>query len=134
MKNALKYIKILLWLIALHSFVVSILLLVLGPEEIKVFGFSEGNAFFQVQGGVFHLVMVVAYVIAAINPLTNRNIIIFIIVAKAIATIYLLMYYFMAEPVITVLLSGIVDGLMGLLLLLLWNLAVKKSDAGGSYG
>jgi len=65
--------------------------------------------------------MSMAYVIAALNTVNSRLIIIFIIMAKLIATVYLLIYYFLFDPIITILLSGIADGLMGIAVLLLWQ-------------
>lgn len=127
MKNSSKYLKIFLWLIAIHSFTVSLLLIFLGNEGIRFFGFPEGNQFFQVQGGVFHLVMCVAYILASLNIGKNALLIIFIISAKFIATAYLLIYYLFFDPVITILLSGLADGLMGLLVLLLWNVYNKEA-------
>ncbi|MCK5079164.1 MAG: hypothetical protein KAR09_04440 [Bacteroidales bacterium] len=121
MKLAEKYLKILLWLIAIHSLTVAFLLICLGENGILYFGFPSGNKFFQVQGGVFHIVMSVAYVFAALNTGNSRLLIIFIITAKFIATVYLLIYYFLFDPLITILLSGIADGLMGLAVLLLWQ-------------
>lgn len=87
----------------------------LDDAGIQYFGFRSGNAFFQVQGGVFHLVMCSAYVLAATNLPKSRLIILFIILAKAIAFIYLLIYYFCIDSILVVLLSGILDGIMAVL-------------------
>lgn len=115
------YLRILLWLIALHSFTVAFLLILLGEECMQFFGFPAGNAFFQVQGGIFHIVMCVAYILAAVNLGQSRLLIIFIITAKSIAATYLMLYYFLVNPILLVLVSGIADGLMGLAVLLLWR-------------
>jgi len=82
MKQAEIYLKILLWLIAIHSFTVAIFLIFLGPDGIRFFGFDSGNPFFQAQGGVFHMVMCVAYIMASKKPLKRSDLILFIIVAK----------------------------------------------------
>jgi hypothetical protein len=71
--------------------------------------------------------MCVAYLLAA-RDIYNTGLIIFIIVAKVIATIYLLIYYFMIDQILTILLSGIADGLMALLVGLLWQ-AYRKEAA-----
>lgn len=126
MIQAEKYLKILLYLIAIHSFSVACFLILLGEEGIRYFGFDSGNRFFQVQGGIFHIVMCMAYVLATINLRHNAKLILFIIIAKSIATIYLLMYYFLVTHVITILLSGLADGLMGLAVFLLWNSIPNK--------
>ena len=49
MGKAGKYLRLLLWLIALHSFTAGCLLILLGNNGISYFGFPEGNQFFQVQ-------------------------------------------------------------------------------------
>ena len=126
MKNAGKYLSVLLWLIALHSFTAGILLITLGNEGIKFFGFPEGNQFFQVQGGVFHLVMCVAYILASYDT-ANSRLIIFIILAKLIALVYLLAYFFFIEAVSTILLSGLADGMMALLVWYLWRSSKKEA-------
>lgn len=120
MKNVSMHLRLLLRLIALHSFIVAILLISLGNEGIQYFGFSEGNPFFQVQGGVFHIVMCVAYIIASLDVIQNRNLLIFIIIAKFIATLYLILYYCLSAAILTILLSGIGDGIMGLAVLFLF--------------
>jgi len=128
MNLAEKYLKIFLWLIAIHSFTVAIFLISLSPDGIRFFGFDSGNPFFQVQGGVFHLVMCVAYILASKSPLKRPDLILFIIVAKSIATIYLLIYYFVFAPVLSILLSGIADGLMGIAVFLLYHLAREQNN------
>jgi hypothetical protein len=128
MSNTANILKILLWLIALHSFIVGLILISTGNAGMQYFGFKEGNEFFQVQGGVFHLVMCTAYIIASLNLEKSKGLIIFIILAKTIATLYLLIFYFLIDDVITILLAGIGDGLMGLLVYILYfKMLTKKS-------
>lgn len=117
--KALRSLRLFLWFMAIHSFIVGLLLLVLNGEMIGFFGFAGGEAFFRIQGGVFHLVMCVAYCLAALRPYGGRPLIILIIAAKFMAFAYLLIYYFVADPILVLLLSGIGDGLMGLAVLLL---------------
>ena len=128
MKGARKYLKILLWLIAIHSFCVAFLLILLGDEGMAIFGFPGGNRFFQVQGGVFHIVMCVAYVLASLDIKKSRPLIIFIVSAKFIATFYLLAYYLLFDPILTILLSGLADGIMGIAVLLLWQKLKKGKE------
>ena len=125
MGKAGKYLRLLLWLIAFHSLIVGCLLILLGNSGIVYFGFPEGNQFFQVQGGVFHLVMCLAYLIAA-HDTGNSKLIFFIIGAKSIATVYLLIYYFFVAPVLTIMLSGLADGIMAVLVAVLWKAATKE--------
>jgi len=127
MKQAPRYLKILLWLIAIHSFTAGSFLIFLGEDGIQYFGFPSGNPFFQVQGGVFHIVMCVAYILASLDVHRNKNLIIFIISAKTIATIYLLIYYFLIDTILMILLSGLADGLMALLVFILWKNSRKET-------
>lgn len=134
MKQAEIYLKILLRLIAVHSFTVAMCLILLGQDGIRFFGFDSGNPFFQVQGGVFHLVMCVAYILASLDPIKKTDLIFFIIAAKFIATIYLCIYYFVITPVPAILLSGVADGLMGLAVYLLYLSARKHIQKGVTDG
>ena len=126
----MKYLRIFLWLLALHSLTVAMFLIFLNEEGIRYFGFTGGNLFFQVQGGVFHIVMCVAYILAATDPGSARKLIIFIVTAKTIALVYLLMYYFFIDHIMMVLLSGLGDGMMALIIFLLW----KKYNAEVRHG
>jgi len=129
-----KYLRILLWLIALHSLIVAILLIGLGEEGMGFFGFTTGNPFFRVQAGVFHLVMCFAYLLAASAPLKNKGLLMLIVAAKFIALFYLLIYYFFIEAILTLLLSGLADGLMGGLVILLWQASSPGSKNKKAHG
>ena len=122
----MKYLRILLWLIAAHSFTVALFLIMLSDEGMRFFGFSGGNPFFQVQGGVFHIVMCTAYLLAATDLRSARKLILFIIGAKTTAAIYLLIYFAFIDQICMVLISGLADGVMALLVFLLWNRHKKE--------
>ena len=113
---------ILLWIFVVHSAVVALLLIFLPADSLNFFGYSgyQGR-FFQVQGGVFHLVMAVAYLIAAIKTDNASLIIIFIIIAKTIATVFLLLYFFLDEHIWVLLPSAAGDGAMAVLLYLFYR-------------
>ena len=108
--------KILLWLIALHSFIVGLLLIFAPTSFLELFGFTITDRFFTTQGGVFHIVLVPAYILAAVNLEKGKLLIVFAISAKLIATVFLLVYYFFIDPILMVLVSGIGDFLMALAL------------------
>jgi hypothetical protein len=123
-------LRLFLWLVALHSFVVGILLIVLPARAFPAFGYGPiGDAFFKVQGGVFHLVMVFGYAGGARRPADNQPLIVFAIAAKGLATLFLLSYFIFADRLLVVLLSGIGDGVMGALILFL-NRAFKAGHSG----
>jgi len=113
-----KLLRIFLFLISLHSFLVGMGLIVIPLEYFGYFGFEGSQEiFFKIQGGVFHIVMCGAYLPAAINPVRYNLLLRFSIFAKFTATVFLLSYCIIVEPVWMVLVSGIMDFLMGILLL-----------------
>ena len=111
-------LSLVLWIVALHSIAVACGLILLPPEQMTWFGYNaHQERFFAVQAGVFHLVLVVAYTLAAARPNRHRGLILFSIITKFIATIFLFTYYILVDTIWSVLFSGIADLLMGLLIL-----------------
>ena len=106
-------IEIFLKLVALHSFAVGIGLIFLPAKYLEFFGFANTSAcFFQLQGGVFHLVMTVAYWLAAKHLEKSPGMIHLVIIAKSMAFVFLLIYFFAKEQSWMVLVSAMGDGLM----------------------
>ena len=123
-----KMISYFLMILAVHSCVVGFCLIFLPASMLPFFGFDAypGN-FFRAQGGVFHIIMSVIYAIAAINIEKYQILITITIVAKLIATFFLLTYYFAINNIWTILFSGIVDFLMGItLFLMVYKYSKKK--------
>ena len=115
----IKLYALLLNLIALHSLLVGIGLIVLPFNVLSMLGFTvDPYRFFSTQGGVFHLVMAVAYYLAARDPISESNLVIFIIIAKWIAFFFLSLFFIFGEHIAVVALSAVSDGLMGLLVLM----------------
>ena len=121
-----KVTQVFMTLVTLHSFIVGLLLLIIPYEYLSIFGFREiDHNFFQAQGAVFHFVMCIAYFMVILNPHKNQNLMLFSFYAKMTATVFLLIYFFFVTEVITVLLSGIGDFLMGLIILFLYRFLQK---------
>ncbi len=111
--------QITLYLIALHSFCVGVGLIVLPFGVLSMFGFTvDPYRFFSTQGGVFHIVMTVAYFFAARAPLQESSLLIFIIIAKWIAFFFLGFYFLFGEMVPVIAFSAIADGAMGLVVMM----------------
>jgi hypothetical protein len=111
--NASKRLSLLFWLIALHSFLVGWLLILHPAGLIEMLGFNPiDNHFFPVQGGVFHILMSILYLAVARRWECYRWLINFSILVKSGALVFLLSYFFFMEPILMVLISGIVDGIM----------------------
>jgi hypothetical protein len=122
-------LTVLLYLISLHSFCVGLALIILPLSTLENFGYEGyvGN-FFKAQGGIFHIVMSIIYIVVARDIDKNRILIYITLTAKFIATIFLLGYYFIFEQIWMVLVSGIGDFLMGVCVLFLWLAYLKKKD------
>jgi len=114
-------LKIFLRLIALHSFLVGVGLIFFPPSYIELFGFKNYSfSFFQVQGGIFHIVMFVAYLMATKYMYKSAGLICFSITAKTIATVFLLVYYLFFENSWMIIMSAVGDGLMAYILYYLY--------------
>ncbi len=116
MRNC-RLLKTWLWLMTAHSFAVGIGLIWHPAYLLNLMGYAPcSEPFFPTQGGVFHIVMAVGYSMATFDPINFRGLIIFSIVVKAIATVFLIIYW-LANPVLgVVLFSGVVDGCMAVVL------------------
>ncbi|MDP4282358.1 MAG: hypothetical protein Q8867_09450 [Bacteroidota bacterium] len=118
-------LKWILWLIALHSIGFGISLIVLPVSVIEWFGFRLEEKFFAVQGGVFHLVVSIAYIMAALDLKHSSRLIILSCSAKFSATLFLISYYLFEKQIFMVLFSGIADGFMGLAIWIVYLLYRK---------
>lgn len=127
--SANKLLKVFLWLVAIHSLFTGIFLITGSVEMFKFFGFPYHGGFFSVQGGVFHLVMVVAYLMTASNLGKNSLLIWFCISAKLMAAAFLILYFFLHEKIWIVLISGIGDLIMGVLIYTLNKMLKDRSHA-----
>jgi hypothetical protein len=103
-----------LCLIAVHSIATGLTLIIQPTVLMEWSGFgSEHERFFPAQGGVFHLLMAVIYVMGALNSKKYHYLIIFSMSVKVVATTFLLIYCFMVEFKWIILIFGLVDGVMG---------------------
>jgi hypothetical protein len=107
-------LKWILWLIAIHSICFGISLVILPIRVIELFGFHLTEKFFADQGGVFHLVVAVAYIWAALDLENSFKLIVISVTAKFMATLFLLTYFIFINHIFMVVFSGLADFLMGL--------------------
>jgi hypothetical protein len=121
------FLKWILWLIAIHSICFGIALVVLPIPVIEFFGFRLEEKFFADQGGVFHLVVAVAYIWAALDLEDALKLIVLSCTAKFVATIFLVSYFIFADHIFMVIFSGIADFMMGLAILVLYILYRKQA-------
>ena len=123
-----KILQWFLWLIAIHSIGFGIALVILPIPVIEFFGFHLEEKFFAVQGGIFHIVVSLAYIMAALDLENSKKLILLSCTAKFMATLFLLSYYLFVSPIFMVVFSGIADFLMGLAILLTYLLYEKTKD------
>jgi hypothetical protein len=118
-KHPEKILQTVLGLVAIHSLGMGLTLIAQPAVLMKFAGFNpDGEHFFPTQGGVFHLLLFVVYLMGASHIEKYHHFIVFSIFVKAVATIFLMMYCVAAEFKWVVFISGIGDGAMGLMIFL----------------
>ena len=123
-----KRLQWLLYLMALHSFAVGVGLIVQIKPLMQFMGFPTiAQPFFPAQGGIFHVIMAVAYFLAGNNRQKYECLITFSIFVKSCATLFLFTYFFAFQAIPLILLSGAGDGLMALLLFLLYRSDIRTA-------
>ena len=113
-------------LIAIHSIFFGLALIIFPIPWIEYFGFKLEEKFFAIQGGVFHLIISVAYIMAAKTPDDAFKLVLLSCVTKFAAAIFLLAYYLYDSSLIMVLFSGICDFLMGIAILISYQLYIRS--------
>jgi hypothetical protein len=123
------YRKILQWvlvLIAIHSICFGLALIILPIEIIELFGFRLEEKFFAVQGGVFHLIISAAYIMAAWKPENSARLVFLSCLTKFSATVFLFSYYVFEKHILMVFLAGVGDFMMGLAILFSYRIYIKN--------
>ena len=117
LKSPYERLRLLLGAVALHSFAVGLGLIFVPPELMQPFGYGPfQERFFAIQAGVFHFVMVTMYALPGWRPVRWEPLIELAIIAKAIAFIFLIIYYTFVDTIWVVLFSGLADGAMGVVI------------------
>ncbi|MBN1356202.1 hypothetical protein JXA40_08040 [bacterium] len=123
--DAPKFEKLLVLLIILHSLGVGIMLFLFPGWSVRFGGWSEVTLLFFVrQSGIFHLVLAFGYW----NEYTRYGGVTLLISAKTIAFVFLMSVSLFVVMPWAVWMSGIADGLMGLMVLLVHRHAVSADE------
>lgn len=131
--TALQRLQLLLVAVALHSAGVGAGLIWHPAALLASCGFAPiGEPFFVVQGGIFHLVMAVGYLLAARDPARQAGLVNFTILVKIMAFVFLTVYWLFFARVLTILASGLVDGAMALVIFGARQAWRREARAGGS--
>jgi len=117
-----KLLVITLWLIAGHSIGVGFGMVVFPTNWIAFFDIVPSeHRFFITQGGVFHIIMAIAYGTAAYNITESNQLITFSIIVKFCAASFLFLYFIFINQFGIVFISGIGDFCMGLVLMVVYK-------------
>lgn len=117
-----KLLSVFLLLVTFHSIVVGLGLILLPSSIFQYLGFNPTfDRFFSTQGGVFHIAMSFCYGLAAINTKKFEYLIVFTIIVKFIATIFLTAYYFLITDNLIIILSGVTDFLTAFIVIMLYK-------------
>jgi hypothetical protein len=131
--KALQRLRLILVAVALHSGGVGLGLIWHPAALLGRCGFGPvGEPFFIVQGGVFHIVMAVGYLFAARDPVRQDCLVVFSVMVKIMATVFLTTYWALVAHVPTILASGLVDGAMALVIFWARREGRRQVLAGGS--
>ena len=96
--------------IALHSIIVGAAMLMAPIRTLALFGWTHvGQTFFIEQSGVLLVILGFAYVLG----LWHRSFACFLVASKGIAVMFLLAEYFSGSAPAMVLLTALIDGMMG---------------------
>lgn len=117
-----KLLSIFLFLVALHSICVGIGLIIFPSSLFVALGFEQTfDRFFSTQGGVFHIAMAVCYVMAGYDKIKFKELIIFSIIVKFIATIFLTLYFILISSKWLIIASAASDFLMAIIIYYLYQ-------------
>jgi len=126
-RNQDKVLTTILWLVAIHSVMVGLGLIFMPSDLMELLGFNVcTERFFPTQGGVFHIIMAIAYTMGATRLPKFECMISFSIIVKFCATLFLLIYYLVVAQTWMILFSGIADCLMGMAILWAYSISNKK--------
>jgi hypothetical protein len=103
--------RVLIYLISLHSFIVGLMLMFAAEWAVQFAGWHGADPIFFIwQAGAFHFVLATGYII----EYSRSKTIVLLLVAKTIATVFLLGGSLLAETPWSVWFSGLADGAMAL--------------------
>ncbi|MEA1979990.1 MAG: hypothetical protein U9N54_03340 [candidate division Zixibacteria bacterium] len=135
-KSPRSRLTLVLWLVGIHSFLVGVGLIAWPATLPELFGFKPSlERFFTVQAGVFHIVMAVAYIMAAVDVDKCSCLVVFSIIVKGMATVFLITYFLAVDRIWLVLVSALGDGVMGVVIyLLLYFYTRNRTSPNSTFG
>ena len=124
-----RYLTLFLWLVALHSLAVGIGLIALSDAFLVRLGYAgSAERFFRTQGGVFHIAMALGYAMAASNLKRYECLLLFAVMVKSIATLFLFSYALFVKNLAVIWFSGMADFVMAMVIWYLYRKAKFNPD------
>lgn len=121
-RNADLWLRLILVGMSAHSALVGLGLLIQPAWLMDQAGYPPlAEPFFARQGGVFHILMAVFYARALGGAEARCTLIPLAILVKAAAAVFLLLHAWLAPGAWVIPFSGVVDGLMAVVLWWVWN-------------
>ncbi|MEN8211441.1 MAG: hypothetical protein ABFR31_06960 [Thermodesulfobacteriota bacterium] len=121
------HLPFLLTLVSIHSFLVGVGLILFPGELMEFIGFQlVHEKFFQAQAGIFHIILSIGYILPVINYNNFKDLVIFSIIVKIIAALFLFIYFLFFDSIVCVLLSGLGDCTMAVLLFYVYHNRQKR--------
>jgi len=106
-----------LGLVAAHSAAIGLGLCLQPPAFFALLGFAPvSEPFFPAQGGMMHLILAAGYGLGAQDPVGRRALVVYAVFVKTAAALFLFVYWLFVSRQWSVLASGVVDGLMALVI------------------
>jgi hypothetical protein len=115
-----RLLRLLVWLIAAHSFVIGLVLLFASGWGLRLGGWTElPPTFFPMQGGAFHLVVAFGYVL----EYERHRTVSLLLFAKLVGTVFLVTVWLASGRTLpwAVPMSAVGDGAMGVAVLWVWG-------------
>jgi hypothetical protein len=107
-------LKLALVAVGVHSVTLGLITYLFTDRFLRRMGFNlSSHRFYPRQTGAFLLVLGAGYLLAARDPAANRGLVHLTVLSKAVAVLFLFSEFLVRRAPRSVLLAGIMDGLMG---------------------
>jgi len=125
-----KWFRLEMIIIAIYSFVAGSVLILLPKDLMRSFGLGDASvSFYSIQSGIMLCILAIGYFMIGLKYANNQGIVLLALLIKFAGAIFLFICYFVINEAWILLVSSIVDFIMGLAIS--WhyiNLSLDLSD------